>query len=181
MRVLDENGQSHDIEVTAGANWARIADSILALTPDRIDALDVAGKLIRAVKPADVDAEEEVEADEGIPVLANDPESIRLTTFARLLSEAYRHSTEVAFEKLGELFRMVVEKSQVQDATIDKLNAALTRMAIDQATGGGVDGPLTLDSLLGAFMQSRAAAASTPTTPTPPAATNGAAKPGGAS
>jgi hypothetical protein len=169
LRITNDDQASHTLEIKPGQSWAQTADSVHALKPELIEALDATGKLIRAVRPGEVDAEGEDSPEEGIPVLANDPESVRLMMFARLLADAYKHSTDVAFERLADLFEAVTSRAATLERTLDGMNRMMMRQAQEVADGGGEEGDSFEAMMMKAFMQGKAKASAEKT-----AKTNGA-------
>ena len=161
LRIEGGDGQIHEMEITHGQRWVELAQSVCALQPIKIEAFDAKNKLLRACRPDEV---ETVEREPRNASLEQDPENARLITFARLLSDAYRYSTEVAFDKLGALFDAVVARSNSQEKTISTLDRMVQKLTLDQVAiaaggggGGGVDdgGPLTLETLLQGMLQGR--------------------------
>jgi len=170
LRIVNDDQAPHTLEIKPGQSWAQTADSVHALRPELIEALDDGGKIIRAIRPGDVESDEEVEP-EGIPMLANDPESARLMMFARLLADAYKHSTDVAFARLADLFEAVTSRAATLERTLDGLNRMMLRQAQEAAAeGGSEEGDSFEAMMMKAFMQGKAKAAAEKT-----AKTNGAA------
>lgn len=167
IRVVADDGQRHELDVTPGSSWARIAASVQALRPDLVEACDAAGKLIRAIRPDEhEDEDEEEETEEGVPVNTADPESMRLITFARLLSEAYRYSTETAFKALVELFQAVTARSAHLEQTADRLHRTVMQQAVDAAVAQNASGDngVSFESLMAqAFLQGQKNGAAKPT------------------
>ncbi len=121
VHVQSEDGRRHEVSVSQGVSWMAIAQSVHALSPTLIECYDEKGKIIRAVRPQDDDTSD---AKQPLPLQlpANvDPHSVQLIHFADLLAAAYRHSTDVAFERLASLFEASVRRSESLERTIDKL------------------------------------------------------------
>jgi hypothetical protein len=73
--------------------WAQVAASVEAMGPELIEALDVMGNTVRAVRPQDVDDEGDAEPAAPAPAPAVlDAESARFTLVATLLAEAHAAS-----------------------------------------------------------------------------------------
>lgn len=101
----------------AGTTWAGIARSIMALKPETIQAF-VGERLERAI---DCDDETEKSVNVTPPsVLTSDPETARLTHFANLLHRAYEHSTNVAFERMADMFQMQTERAVAIEARLER-------------------------------------------------------------
>lgn len=131
LKVVTTDDRHHEVNVTSGVSWMAIAQSIAALEPALIEAYDDAGKIIRAVRPQD-DAGDG-EARDGVPpaplVLppGTDPQSAMLIHFADLLASAYRHSTDVAFERLASLFEAVNRRSEALERSLDTTHRLLRK------------------------------------------------------
>ena len=109
-----------------------IAQSVHALSPTLIECHDEKGKIIRAVRP--LDDENTGDKDKPLPLQlpANvDPQSAQLIHFADLLAAAYRHSTDVAFERLASLFEAVNRRSESLERMVDKLVRERVREQLD--------------------------------------------------
>jgi len=158
LRIVSGDQQPHVLEIIQGMSWIQAAESVHALQPELVEALDAKGQLIRAVRPNDVEVDEKPDANVS---LSQDPENARIITFARLLADAYKDSREftaMAFDKLGELFQAVVAKANSQEKTISALDRMVQKLMLEkvaEGTGGEDGGPLTLDSLLQAMLQGK--------------------------
>ncbi len=174
LRIVTEDQAQHKFEMTAGISYIQAATSIFALKPELVEAFDEKDTLLRAIRPNEA-AEEEEEEEVSSP---EDPESQRFITVAKLVAEAYRHSTEVAFEKLVALFEASNRRAETNERTVDQLNKLLTKMAVKQieeaAAGGEPQGSL-LEQMLGAFLQGQQMRAAEGAKPN--GVVNGAAKP----
>jgi len=170
LRIVASDEQEHRIGITDGMRWVQIAESVHALQPQLVEALDEKGGLLRAIRPEDV-AEEE---DAPNVSLSQDPENARLITFARLIADAYKHSTETAFDKLASLFDAVNKRGEIQERTIATMERVQRKMFEDlvmqQAEGANANGGGSLlEQMLAAYMQGQQQAQV--------AKTNGVAKP----
>jgi hypothetical protein len=158
--TADGATEKHRIEVANGTKWIQLARTICTLHPVLVETFDAKGNLLGALRPTELDDEEEEESD-GAELVVSDPESQRLVIFARLLAEAYANSkafTEMAFDKLGELFTAVSRRSESQEKTITALDRMVQKLVLEKvASGTGGDGeePLTLNSLLQGFLQGK--------------------------
>jgi len=178
IRVTSEGASPQKIEIDDGTRWVQVAQSLGALQPELIECLALDGSVIRAMRPAELD-EEEPEEDDGADVVVQDPESARLIIFARLIAEAYRHSTDVAFDKMIAMFEASVRRGESLEKSLETTNKILMKTAADQiqqqvegAPGGG--GSSLIEQLISTFVQAKAQGQAERG---PPAATNGAAKP----
>jgi hypothetical protein len=179
--IIISGDQKHQLDLVAGARWIEVAKSVMALQPDRVEALDAKGSLIRVVRPGDQpeDDDEDEDDDEGDLEAIPDAESQRLITFAKLIANAYEHSTNVAFDKLGSLFDAVVRRSESQEKTIGTMDRLVQKLMLEKAASMGASGetsedggPLTIESLIGAFLSGKAQSA----VEAPPTKTNGVHK-----
>jgi len=125
--------ERQDLSV-AGQSWAKLAGTIEAMQPDRIEALDVGGNLLRAVRPADVDdVEQEAEAPPEAslvpPPTAYDPETVRFELIAKLLADAHKFSVGVAFEKIV----LIVDAQNRRSESLERALASAERLMRKQA------------------------------------------------
>jgi hypothetical protein len=156
LRITAGDQQIHKLDIGPGVKWIEIGATVASLQPELVEAIDEKGLLIRAIRPNE--AEDEIEERPNTS-LEQDPENARLITFAKLIAEAYRYSTEVAFDKLGLLFDSVVARSNSQEKTISTLDRMVQKLMLEKvaenAAAAGDDGPLTLDSLMAAMIQGK--------------------------
>lgn len=140
LRLSCADDQTHEVEVVPGGSWARLAESIAAMEPVRIEALDGKGKLIRAVKPAEhqeVDEDDELEqparpSSSGNPLAGDDAETRRFRLVAELIAAAYRHSTDVAFAKMTDMFGAMNHRADVLASSLETTNKMLRKSYEDQ-------------------------------------------------
>lgn len=188
LRVRTEDDTTHEIEC-AGQSWAALGQSIAALNPVLIEKLDAKGKLTGAVRPDEWD--EGADEDDAPPAAAPTSSSAATTAsdamvfadahtrlmseFARHLSEAYRHSTEVAFARMVDLFSAVNKRGEATERSLDALYKLLRRVLDDQVENAVANAAEKntdpLSELVGAVLTGFAASGA----PTPHPPTNGAA------
>jgi hypothetical protein len=168
VRVSSEGSEPQRIDVPEGSAWINIAKSIGALQPDLVEALTAEGGTIRAMRPAELGADDDDdEADDGADVVVQDPESARLIIFARLIASAYEHSTNVAFDKMVQLFEASSRRQESLERSLELTQKILTKTAadqlqqqVDEAAGvTSVGGGTLLEQMLAAFLQGKAQAA----------------------
>ena len=125
VRVTGE-GEPQDLK--PGKSYAKLAETIVALSPDLLECLDSGGKILRAIK---LDQQESHRSDAAAvpPELAGDPQAAMMTHFANLLHRAYEHSTEIAFVKLVEVFDIVNERSASIEQRLERTEALNRRLA----------------------------------------------------
>lgn len=105
----------HEIKVDGEQNWARLGETIAALDPDRVELYGDSDELLRAEKRKISRNSSQV----AIPgVLSSDPETARLTHFSNLLHRAYEHSTEVAFNRMMDMFQMLTDRHQSTESEL---------------------------------------------------------------
>jgi len=118
-------------ELTLGRNFTKAADTIHALGPEVIEALDKDGKLLRAKRTDD----DEAKRSEAAPIpegLKLDPNALMLTHFADLIHRAYAHSTEIAFNKLVEFQERVNDRSASIEARLERTEARNRQLMQEQ-------------------------------------------------
>jgi len=153
----------HSVRVTSGDDahvievglmkWSAVATSIDALDPDKIEALNQAGTLLRAVKIDQLD--EPSDEDTTSPEAKTESkrlerEAVMLTTFANLLAEAYKHSTTVAFGKMVELFEAVARRGESMERSL-AATERLLRKAYDEGAANNEGEPSLLENLFSAY------------------------------
>lgn len=117
VRAVLPDNVTHDFEVSEQEpNFMGLAKTFESLEPIRAECYDAQGVLIRAEKPANAPKRSTVMPG----ILNQDVEAARLMMFADLLAKAYENTTQVAFEKLLEVVRLVTdertEKAKANDA-----------------------------------------------------------------
>lgn len=129
VRVFVE-GEAHDLK-TAGRSYQKIAETIAAMNGEQLQCLDSEGKLLRATRLDDEDAQRSDAAP--IPAgLAADPQALMLTHFANLLHRAYEHSTEIAFSKMVEIVDRINDRSTSIEQRLERAEALARRLRDDQ-------------------------------------------------
>jgi hypothetical protein len=148
IRVTTVDGEIK--KITIASTWAAIAQSIDAMGPELLEALDENDNLIRAVRIASLDDEPaESKAESAVSkAIAIDGETERFRLFATLISDAYKYGYEVAFTKMVELFGAVnartesIEKSlssterMLRKSYEDNLKLQMERAASEGGEGG---------------------------------------------
>lgn len=164
----------HSVRVTSGDDvqilefgvqkFTAIAASIEALDPDKIEALDLNGKLLRAIK-AEQFEEPLSDDDDGTPTTATaktnarqlEREMAMLVKFGELLADAYKHSTSVAFGKMVELFDATSRRGESLEKSLASTEKLLRRAYEEGAAGGDGKGePSLIESMLTAFANGQA-------------------------
>jgi len=162
VKVLGEDGETRTIEILAGVVWSQLADTIHALRPETLELLGKEGNLIRSVRPEDQEDDEEggpepvVQIPQGV-----DANTQQLLVFAQLLSGAYRHSTDVAFERMVALFEACNRRSEILEQSLDAMTKLIRRAVQDQydaaaQAAGGDDSDI--GRLIRAFLNGKAEA-----------------------
>jgi hypothetical protein len=126
------------VAIPPNATFATIAASVVRLRPDQIEALDPSGAVLRVTDFGELTGEED--GDERLPgaptlptpapaapleplTVPPDPESQRFALVARLLADAYRHSTDVAFERIAG----IIDRSEARAASLERAVDAMYR------------------------------------------------------
>lgn len=147
--------------LSPGRSYSKLADTIVALSPDLVECLDKEMNVIRAMK-LDTEEARRSDAAELPDGLKADPQAMMLTHFANLLHRAYEHSTEIAFSKMVELVDKMNDRSDSIEQRLERTEAANRRLlqdavdaeierAHEQATQHAGEGDLG-QQLLGGFM-----------------------------
>lgn len=127
---LTSGDKTHDIVPKRNQSWSKVGESIAAVAPELIECLDAQGNLIRAIRPQ-VDSDPNDAPDPPSPLVA-DPETARITHIANLIHRAYEHSTNVAFNKLCELYEVQAAHSQSIEARLERTEANYRRLMQQQ-------------------------------------------------
>lgn len=118
------------LEIQPGQSWVNTAQTIAALEPLTVKAFN-GDKFLRAVKLEELDPGDDGADDDGSlnnhhtvqrAVAPNTPDGQLLGYFAGLIAEAYRHSTEVAFAKMVEVFHAVNTRTDLLEKQIDRVS-----------------------------------------------------------
>ena len=155
---ISSGDDTHMLEVGT-QKWAQVAASIEALDPDKIEALDAQGKLLRAIKaeqledPSDDSEESTAAAGETKRDSKQlEREMVMLTKFGELLADAYKHSTSVAFGKMVELFDASNRRGDALEKSLSTTEKLLRRAYEEGARSPEEGGePSLLESMLNAF------------------------------
>lgn len=144
-----------------GRSYAKLAETIVALGVDLVEALDKDGNVIRATR---FQGEEAHRSDAAaIPAgLEKDPQALMLTHLANLIHRAYEHSSEVAFTKLVELVDKMNDRADGIEARLERAesrNRALLQDQVDaeleraeQVAAGNAGGDDIGQQLIGGFL-----------------------------
>ncbi len=157
VRIVDVEKKEHNFVVTEGITWRAAAESILALQPEQLEALGPKGEFLRAIRPREVEDDEE----EAIEVVT-DSETQRFVVVAKLLGDAYRHSTSTAFDKMTSMFDAVNRRAETLEKSLETMERMMRKqweaqiLADAQEASGGAGGPITMEGLIAAFMQGQA-------------------------
>lgn len=134
LRLTCEDGEQRDLSRTEGASWQEVAQSIAALDPVLIEAINAAGKSLRAIRADELERGGRQRDNERVPpppAIHSDPETARLCYMADLLHRAYQHSTDVAFEKVAnaydQAFQRLVDITERMDARSEAIEKRLER------------------------------------------------------
>lgn len=152
VRVHLDTGAHHDMKCGSAASvgWKKISESIHSLPWDRLEAFEEDGEtLIRATAQGMDEAEETSNGTAPVSLPAGlDPESARLTVFAQLLAGAYRHSTDVAFQRLSDLIQAMQRSSEEAERAREAFYKAQIKSLESQLRAAGQE-PQQGDLMMG--------------------------------
>lgn len=126
-------GETRIITYNPSHTFQKLAASIVALEPELIEALDKDGNTIRATRGETSELAVEAtpaRAVPGVPPTLVDTATLQLV--AKLIADAYKHSNEVAFERLASLFDSVNRRSE----NLERSLALSERMRVKMAELG---------------------------------------------
>jgi len=178
---LSSNGESRILAVPAKVVWQELATSVAALAPELIEALDSNGTILRLVQPsAATEDDYDPEPPRTAAVVTKDPTVANLHAMAEIIAGAYRHSTEVAFTRMVDLFEAVNRRSESLERSLDMTHnmlrkayeaqaEAIVEAAANEATPAGGD---PMAAMMQAFVGGAMGAKPQPRPQ--PTATNGA-------
>lgn len=156
------SGDGEPQTLKVGRSFSKLADTIVALSPDLVELLDKEGNVIRATRLTAEDAQRSDAA--AIPKgIEADPSALMLTHFANLVHRAYEHSSEIAFSKLVELVDKMNDRADGIEARLERAesrNRALLQDAVDAeleraqevANQAGAEGGDIGQQLIGGFL-----------------------------
>lgn len=139
VRISSTDGATDELKV-GRQSFMRMAETICAVDPELVECLDKEGALIRAMRPEELVVVEPPRDTELPDELKGDKVSAQLNHFANLLSQAYRHSTDVAFNKLVDLVergearydamerRLDRAENETREALRDQIDAEMKRV-----------------------------------------------------
>jgi len=173
FRVFAGSEQSI-VEVGPRVSWARLAETLEAMEPDRLDALNSADNVIRSCKPPELDDADERDPDEDdperpqvAPIVPDDPETRRFALFAQLLSKAYEDAQSKVGLRNGEVFDRMIDLFETlgqqakdqqhalesQNKTIHALYEEQIKQAFERAQSGAEGGGGWVDDLIRPFVE----------------------------
>lgn len=128
VRVTTD-GDEQEVEI--GRSWAKTADTIAALEPEKIQCFNASGVLLRAISADSEDAQrsDAAEIPEG---LKGDTNALMITHFANLLHRAYQFSAEIAFTKMVEVFDINNQRSESIEKRLERTESQNRRLVEDQ-------------------------------------------------
>jgi hypothetical protein len=147
---------------TKGQAWAEAIDTIASLDPIRVEALDPAGNVIRAIATTcEEEAEDggEVVEQDGTVVPASSPESVSRASEDTRLIAFERASSDVAFGRLVDLTNSAFQRlDALEKAYSRSFYDRLKEQAADKGDSGG-DLQSLLMAMMGGMAQAQAAKA----------------------
>jgi hypothetical protein len=161
VRVQLLDGTNRTITVDPKVPWIQLAAYIAELEPEAIECLDPEGHVLRGTSFESLDESEtgdelELAHTMPIPVTAKmkapeDAESQRLVLFAQLLADAYRHTTDVAFDKMISLFEQVNKRYEHTEKALDRMQKIVERLTEQRLAQAEAADDLTLSELASAW------------------------------
>jgi hypothetical protein len=101
----------------------------MALEPELVQLFDEQGTLLRAIHAdqATVEVPATAAAAGYTAPLHSDPETARLVHFANLLSDAWRFSTGLAFQKIVDIVQLQSDRAQALEARLERAESNYRR------------------------------------------------------
>ena len=173
VKVTCNDGAQHELACGAQANvgWKKLAETLVALDWQLIEALDEKGALIRATRPELGDDDED--GSPSLPIVAvpqgTDAETQRFVLMAQLIANAYKHSTDTAFQRLSDMIEAASERAAEADRTRETFYRAQIRQlesqirAMGKEPDAGGDGGGMINAMLAQFMSGAASRGAAPT------------------
>jgi len=163
LRLTTGDGEPQDLR--PNRSFLKTAETIEAMNPDLIEAVDKDNNLLRAMNLHEPETDSGGEHAKLPSGLEADPQALMLTHFADLVHRAYAHSTDVAFTKMVELVERMGDRSDAIEQRLERSEAAHRRLVTEQVddafdraeqiaeqagqdAGGGM-----VEQMAGAFMQ----------------------------
>jgi hypothetical protein len=194
LRCKLDNGETRDVELGSVRSWSKVAETVLTLETVVLEALGPDKTLLRATRLDDDDEHDDDEHDDsdapgappppprGARASSYDPETERFRIYAAGISDAYKHSTNVAFGKYSDIVDSITARYDSQEKTLGHLNSMLNELAEQLAEANAVIAELQssqnqpppaegLEGLVASFAQGAALGGQPP--PAPNGAPNG--------
>lgn len=166
VRLVLANGEARELVMGSSPIWKRIAETIDALAPQTVEALDASGALLRARNPAlAIEQEELAEGDPDEDPTTPLQDDGSLETFARLLADAHRASGERSFQFVETAFARMVEIVNAQTRRMDSMERVVEgihrtwRRAYEASLDAPEEGDgkeSTLQQMLSSFLAAKA-------------------------
>lgn len=181
LHVYSRDGKEYDVEIKAGVAWSETSISVAALEPERIEALSIDGKLLRATVVNDLVAKEEAAVAQQTAAFASlsssDPETQRFIAIATLIERAHERATEairetvgVAFSKMQEICDSLATQANAAQQSANDLTVGIRNLLIQQAQEAAEEAkgePSPLEQMAQSFMSGQAMAEANAQAPKP--------------
>lgn len=163
IRVRGLDGNERSIAVDPKLPWVQVAGYVASLEPEVVEVLDPEGRIIRGTSFAELDENEESEDPiaYAAPAAASqlshrmqaptDPQSAQLVLFAQLLADAYRHTTDVAFDKMIGLFEQVNKRYETTEKALDRVHKTVERLLDNRVSRAEEQEELSIAELASAW------------------------------
>lgn len=167
VRVQLLDGTSRTIAVDPKVSWVQLAAYVGDLEPQTIECLDAEGTVLRGTPFDHLDDAEDEDGLELAPVShhsaataklidAPDAQSRQLMFFGQLLADAYRHTTDVAFDKMIGLFEQVNKRYEHTEKALDRMHKIVERLTEQRVTAKEDEDGFGLAELASAFQNGQA-------------------------
>lgn len=155
VRCTGVEGQIDDV-ICGQSTWVRVSETIETMRPEFLQALSKEKNVLRAIRPGEIgdeyDTDEPAAPDPKqrrtptnhavtVPLAEMDPETKRLFVVAGLIADAYRHSTDVAFERLAELVEASNRRAEAVDTARESIYRSHVRQLEQQVRSLGQEPP----------------------------------------
>lgn len=142
--VYCKDGREATVELNANTSWVQTANSVLALLPERIEAMSSEDKLIRACIVDDLLRKEEIreqqQAAAFTALTTSDPETQRLIAISEIIARSHERATQaientmgIAFSQLQEICNGLAQQANAAQQSANELSVAIRNLMIQQA------------------------------------------------
>lgn len=150
-------GDEYQDFVIDGQTWADMARTIIAMKPDKIQALDAQDRVMRAVECVNlIGAEVDEDPDIVTPTSTTAGRGIEFEVYARLLADAHKSGQgfmEKAFDKLVEIVNVQARSLAAVEKSLEQTGRLLAKAyAAGAGPTGEQDDPGFLQTMIQSFV-----------------------------